>query len=238
MNNEKLIVALDYAYENEARELVTQLGDAVSYYKVGLELFLNTRGSIIDFLKHKEKKVFLDLKFHDIPNTVAQAAAWAASFGVDMFTLHASGGAEMMRTSVDNVADICERLNVKMPKIVGVTILTSFDESGIARVGFKDNIADTVLNLAKLCQESHMSGVVCSPHEVETIKMYCGKDFMTVCPGIRPEWAAKGDQKRITTPSDAIRIGVDYMVVGRPITKAKDPKEAALKIVEEIGGVI
>lgn len=238
MNHEKLIVALDYAYENEARELVTQLGDAVSYYKVGLELFLNTRGSIIDFLKHKEKKVFLDLKFHDIPNTVAQAAAWAASFGVDMFTLHASGGAEMMRTSVDNVTNICERLNVKMPKMVGVTILTSFDESGIARVGFKNNIADTVLNLAKLCQESYMSGVVCSPHEVEAIKMYCGKEFLTVCPGIRPEWAAKGDQKRITTPSDAIRIGVDYMVVGRPITKAKDPKEAALKIVEEIGGVV
>ena len=147
--NEKLIVALDYAYENEARELVSQLDDAVSYYKVGLELFLNTRGSIIDYLKHCGKKVFLDLKFHDIPNTVAQAAAWAASFGVDMFTLHASGGAEMMRTSVDTVNDICDKLNVKMPQMVGVTILTSFDEEGIARVGYKDNIANTVLNLAK-----------------------------------------------------------------------------------------
>ena len=237
MNSEKLIVALDYAYENEARELVSQLGDTVSYYKVGLELFLNTRGSIIDYLKHRDKKVFLDLKFHDIPNTVAQAAAWAASFGVDMFTLHASGGAEMMRTSVENVSDICSRMNIKMPQMVGVTILTSFDEAGIARVGYKDSIGDTVLNLAKLCQESHMRGVVCSPHEVAQIKQVCGSNFLTVCPGIRPVWAAKGDQKRITTPSDAIKIGVDYMVVGRPITKAKDPQEAAFKIVEEIGGV-
>ena len=237
MNSEKLIVALDYAYENEARELVSQLGDTVSYYKVGLELFLNTRGSIIDYLKHKDKKVFLDLKFHDIPNPVAQAAAWAASFGVDMFTLHASGGAEMMRTSVENVSDICSRMNIKMPQMVGVTILTSFDEAGIARVGYKDSIGDTVLNLAKLCQESNMRGVVCSPHEVAQIKQVCGSNFLTVCPGIRPVWAAKGDQKRITTPSDAIKIGVDYMVVGRPITKAKDPQEAAFKIVEEIGGV-
>ena len=237
MNSEKLIVALDYAYENEARELVSQLGDTVSYYKVGLELFLNTRGSIIDYLKHKDKKVFLDLKFHDIPNTVAQAAAWAASFGVDMFTLHASGGAEMMRTSVENVSDICARMNIKMPQMVGVTILTSFDEAGIARVGYKDSIGDTVLNLAKLCQESNMRGVVCSPHEVAQIKQVCGSNFLTVCPGIRPVWAAKGDQKRITTPSDAIKIGVDYMVVGRQITKAKDPHEAAFKIVEEIGGV-
>ena len=237
MNSEKLIVALDYAYENEARELVSQLGDTVSYYKVGLELFLNTRGSIIHYLKHKDKKVFLDLKFHDIPNTVAQAAAWAASFGVDMFTLHASGGAEMMRTSVENVSDICARMNIKMPQMVGVTILTSFDEAGIARVGYKDSIGDTVLNLAKLCQESNMRGVVCSPHEVAQIKQVCGSNFLTVCPGIRPVWAAKGDQKRITTPSDAIKIGVDYMVVGRPITKAKDPQEAAFKIVEEIGGV-
>lgn len=154
-----------------------------------------------------------------------------------MFTLHASGGAEMMRTSVENVSDICARMNIKMPQMVGVTILTSFDEAGIARVGYKDSIGDTVLNLAKLCQESNMRGVVCSPHEVAQIKQVCGSNFLTVCPGIRPVWAAKGDQKRITTPSDAIKIGVDYMVVGRPITKAKDPQEAAFKIVEEIGGV-
>ena len=238
MNNDKVIVALDYATEEDAMKLVHQLGDAVGYYKVGLELFLNTRGSVVDLLKAKNKKVFLDLKFHDIPNTVAQSVAWAASLGVDMFTLHASGGEEMMRASVEKVAEVCERLHIARPNMVGVTILTSFDEAGIAKVGYKNNIPDTVLNLANLCQDAGMSGVVCSPHEAEMIKAACKKDFITVCPGIRPSWAAKGDQKRITTPSDAIRIGVDYMVVGRPITKAENPQEAALKIIEEIGGVI
>lgn len=232
--NDKLIVALDYATEKDAMALVNQLGDAVSYYKVGLELFLNTRGSVVDLIKAQNKKVFLDLKFHDIPNTVAQAVAWAASLGVDMFTLHSSGGEEMMRKSVETVNEVCERLNVKRPDMVGVTILTSFDEAGIAKVGYKDNIADTVLNLAGLCKTSGMSGIVCSPHEAAKIKETFGKDFVTVCPGIRPAWAAAGDQKRITTPADAIKIGVDHMVVGRPITKAENPYEAALKIIEEI----
>ena len=232
--NDKLIVALDYATEKDAMALVNQLGDAVSYYKVGLELFLNTRGSVVDLIKAQNKKVFLDLKFHDIPNTVAQAVAWAASLGVDMFTLHSSGGEEMMRKSVETVNEVCERLNVKRPNMVGVTILTSFDEAGIAKVGYKDKIADTVLNLAGLCKESGMSGIVCSPHEAANIKAAFGKDFIAVCPGIRPVWAAAGDQKRITTPADAIKIGVDHMVVGRPITKAENPYEAALKVIEEI----
>lgn len=232
--NDKLIVALDYATEKDAMALVNQLGDAVSYYKVGLELFLNTRGSVVDLIKAQNKKVFLDLKFHDIPNTVAQAVAWAASLGVDMFTLHSSGGEEMMRKSVETVNEVCERLNVKRPNMVGVTILTSFDEAGIAKVGYKDKIADTVLNLAGLCKESGMSGIVCSPHEAANIKANFGKDFIAVCPGIRPVWAAVGDQKRITTPADAIKIGVDHMVVGRPITKAENPYEAALKVIEEI----
>ena len=139
-----------------------------------------------------------------------------------------------MRKSVETVNEVCERLNVKRPNMVGVTILTSFDEAGIAKVGYKDNIADTVLNLAGLCKTSGMSGIVCSPHEAAKIKETFGKDFVTVCPGIRPAWAAAGDQKRITTPADAIKIGVDHMVVGRPITKAENPYEAALKIIEEI----
>ncbi|MBE6112242.1 MAG: orotidine-5'-phosphate decarboxylase [Peptococcaceae bacterium] len=236
--NDKLIVALDYATEQDAMALVNQLGDAVSYYKVGLELFLNTRGSVVDLIKAQNKKVFLDLKFHDIPNTVAQAVAWAASLGVDMFTLHSSGGEEMMRKSVETVNEVCERLNIKRPNMVGVTILTSFDEEGIAKVGYKNNIADTVLNLAGLCKTSGMSGIVCSPHEAANIKETYGRDFITVCPGIRPAWAAAGDQKRITTPADAIRIGVDHMVVGRPITKAENPHEAALKIIEEINSAM
>ena len=234
--SEKLIVALDFPTALEAQHLVEQLDEAVVYYKVGLELFLNSRGQIIDYLKAKNKKIFLDLKFHDIPNTVAQAARWATKLGVDMFNVHASGGSEMLKTTMAAIKETCEQENIPMPIIIGVTILTSFDEAGIQAVGFKDSIQETALNLAKLCQEAGLYGVVCSPHEVAAIKAQWGQDFITVCPGIRPAWSAKGDQKRITTPADAIKIGVDYMVVGRPITKAENVKEAALKVVEEIGG--
>lgn len=233
---DKLIVALDFPTEQEARDLIVLLDDAVSYYKVGLELFLNSRGSIIDFLKMRKKKIFLDLKFHDIPNTTAQAARWAATLGVDMFNVHATGGSEMMRKTMEVVQEACLKENMTLPTIIGVTILTSFDEEGIARVGFRDTIQNTALNLAALCQEAGLNGVVCSPHEAVAIKAKCGSDFLTVCPGIRPAWAATGDQKRITTPADAVKIGVDYMVVGRPITKAENVKEAALKILAEIGG--
>lgn len=237
-NREKVIVALDYANEKDARALIDELEDSISYYKVGLELFLNSRGSILDYLKQKEKHIFLDLKFHDIPNTTAQACAWAATLGVDMFNVHASGGAEMMRTCMDKVQEVCAKANAPVPTLIGVTILTSFNEEGIAKVGYKNNIADTALNLAKLAQSSGLNGVVCSPHEVSIIKEACGKDFLTVTPGIRPSWAAVGDQKRITTPSDAVRIGVDYMVVGRPITKAENPKEAAQKVIAEVDAVM
>lgn len=233
---DKLIVALDFPTDGAARALVQELGDTVSYYKVGLELFLNSRGSIIDYLKGQDKKIFLDLKFHDIPNTVAQAARWATALGVDMFNVHASGGSEMLKTTMEAIKETCSKDNLTMPAIIGVTILTSFDESGIAQVGFKEDIKTTALNLASLCQEAGLHGVVCSPHEVAAIKERCGQDFLTVCPGIRPAWAAVGDQKRITTPSDALKIGVDHMVVGRPITKADNVREAARKVLAEIEG--
>lgn len=234
--SERLIVALDFPTEKEARALVETLADTVGYYKVGLELFLNSRGTIIDYLKAQNKQIFLDLKFHDIPNTVAQAARWATSLGVDMFNVHASGGQEMLKRTMEAIRETAEKENLTLPKIIGVTILTSFDEAGLAGVGFKEPIEQTAQNLAKLCLNAGLDGVVCSPHEVRGIKAQGGPEFLTVCPGIRPAWAAVGDQKRITTPADAIKIGVDYMVVGRPITQASEPKEAALKILQEIGG--
>ena len=234
--HKRLMVALDFPTEEAARRLVEELGDAVNYYKVGLELFLNSRGSIVDYLKVQDKKIFLDLKFHDIPNTVAQAARWATKLGVDMFNVHASGGSEMLKTTMEGVRETCAQDNLPLPMVIGVTVLTSFDEAGIARVGFREDIQTTALGLAGLCQEAGLAGVVCSPHEVTAIKERCGQNFVTVCPGIRPAWAAVGDQKRITTPLDAVKIGVDYMVVGRPITKAENAREAALKVIAEIKG--
>ena len=233
---DKIIVALDFPTEKAACHLVDELGDAISYYKGGLDLFLNSRGSILDELKKRDKKIFLDLKFHDIPNTVAQAARWATRLCVDMFNVHASGGSEMLKTTMAAIHDTCAQENIPLPTIIGVTILTSFDEAGLARVGFKDNIQTTALGLAALCQEAGLAGVVCSPHEVTAIKDRFGQSFITVCPGIRPAWSAVGDQKRITTPAQAIQLGVDHMVIGRPITKANDVRQAAHKILTEIEG--
>lgn len=233
---DQLIVALDFPTEAKAKETVLALGETVGYYKVGLELFLNSGGRIIEFLQEKRKKIFLDLKFHDIPNTTAQAARWAASLGIDMFNVHASGGSEMMKKAVEIVQESCLQEGTKQPLLIGVTILTSFDETGAAQVGFKNDIQTTALNLAVLAHQAGLNGVVCSPHEVVVIKEKCGQDFLTVCPGIRPAWAQSGDQKRIMTPKEAIAADVDYMVIGRPITQAQNLKEAALKVIAEIGG--
>lgn len=231
---EKLIVALDVNYLDEAKQLVHLLSDSVSYYKVGLELFLNTGGKIIEFLKEEDKKIFLDLKFHDIPNTVAEAARWATNLGVDMFNVHASGGREMLEKVNEVVRETAVTNKIAKPAVIAVTILTSFNEADISEVGYEGSIDKAVINLAKLTKEGGLDGVVCSPKEVENIKAECGSDFVTVCPGVRPIWAVSGDQKRIMTPKDAVKIGADFLVVGRPITKNKNPYEAAMKIIEEM----
>jgi len=210
------------------------LDDAANFYKVGLELFLNTRGEILDYLKTKEKKIFLDLKFHDIPNTVTQAAKWAAGLGVDMFNVHASGGGVMMSTTVETVKNTALNNGFKVPLIIGVTVLTSFDIESFSQVGYKYTIPETVMNLAQLCQKSGLDGVVCSPQEANQIKTVCGQEFMTVCPGVRPRGTLLEDQKRITTPQEAIKMGADYLVVGRPITKSINPNQAAKDIVTEM----
>ncbi|SMB92621.1 orotidine-5'-phosphate decarboxylase [Desulfonispora thiosulfatigenes DSM 11270] len=230
----KLIVALDVNDLNEAKNLVTVLGDSVNYYKVGLELFLNTGGKVLEFLKDQKKKIFLDLKFHDIPNTVAQAAKWATTLGVDMFNVHASGGREMLQKVSEVVSETAKAQKIDKPLVIAVTILTSFNEEGITEVGYNGSIENLATNLAKLTKEGGLDGVVCSPKEVENIKKVCGREFITVCPGVRPKWSVSGDQKRIMTPKDAIEIGADFLVVGRPITKSNDPYEAAMKIINEM----
>lgn len=232
---ENLIIALDFAHAEDALALVDAIGDAACYYKVGLELFLNSRGSVIDALKERDKQIFLDLKFHDIPNTVAQACRWAAGLGVDMFNVHAGGGLEMMQRAREATAEGALANGLPVPKLIAVTILTSFDAAGLARVGFSGPVDENVQRLAALTHEAGLSGVVCSPREVPLIRQAVpAEGFLTVCPGVRPEWAQKGDQKRVMTPADAMAQGVDHIVVGRPITKAEDPVAATLKVLQEM----
>jgi len=208
---DRLIVALDYKTLDEVKGIVNEIGDAVSTYKVGLELFLNTRGEAVDYLHSIDKKVFLDLKFHDIPNTTTMASMFANKQEVFMFNVHA-----------DSIA-------------IAVTILTSFTEEEAA-AHFKSslNISGLANHWAVETKESGLHGVVCSPLEAKKIKELCGENFYTICPGVRPLWAASNDQKRIMTPKMAIENGADFLVVGRPITKSENPIRAAKLILEEI----
>lgn len=231
---ERLIVALDVPSLKQGKELIEILDNEVIYYKVGLELFLNTRGEIIDYLKAKNKKIFLDLKFHDIPNTVANAAKWATSLGVDMFNVHAGGGEEMLLKTKEAVQEVALKENIKLPLLIGVTVLTSFNEEGFKALGFNATIPEIVQNWALMCKKAGLDGVVSSPQEAKEIKKLCGENFYTVCPGVRPREAEKGDQKRVMTPEEALKNGADYLVIGRPINAHPDPLQAAKNIIAEM----
>lgn len=227
---DRMIIALDFPTMNEAIELIDKIADGATFYKVGLELFLNSKGEIIEYLAKKGKKVFLDLKFHDIPNTTAMESVFAAKQNVFMFNVHASGGKKMMKKVVEE----SKKVNGDN-LIIGVTILTSLSEEDIEETfNSKYSLKELALNLANLAKESGLDGVVCSPWEAMSIKEKCGKDFKTVCPGVRPQWAATNDQQRIMTPKDAIKNGCDFLVVGRPITKSENPLKAAKMVEEEI----
>lgn len=227
---DRMIIALDYSNMEDAKKIVETLGDTVSFYKVGLELFLNSKGEMVDYLTEKGKKVFLDLKFHDIPNTTTMASLFAAKRNVFMFNVHAGGGKAMM----ESVAKKVKEVNPEMLAIA-VTILTSFSEEGVKET-FKSELSlkDLALNLAKLTKDAGMDGVVCSPWEAKAIKELCGNEFKTICPGVRPKWSAANDQERIMTPKEAILNGCDYLVVGRPVTKNENPVKAAEMVLEEI----
>lgn len=227
---DRLIIALDYSNMEDAKNIVEILGETVSFYKVGLELFLNSKGEMVDYLTQKGKKVFLDLKFHDIPNTTTMASLFAAKQNVFMFNVHASGGKVMMESVAKKVKEINPEILA-----IAVTILTSFSEEGLKET-FKSELTlkELALNLAKLTKEAGMDGIVCSPWEAKAIKELCGESFKTVCPGVRPKWSVANDQERIMTPKDAILNGCDYLVVGRPITKNENPVEAAKMVLAEI----
>ena len=233
---ERIFVALDYNNMEDAKKLVEELGDNISMYKVGLESYLNTDGKLVDYLHEKGKKVFLDLKFHDITNTVKMACANAIKKNVFMFNIHCSNGSKTMK----EVAKLVKESGSES-LLIGVTVLTNLGEDDLQEM-FRSSmkLEEVVFNLANLAKKSGMDGVVCSPQESRKIKEMSGSDFVTVCPGVRPKFTLNADNKsnddqtRIMTPFDAIKEGVDFLVVGRPITKAEDPVKATEMILEEI----
>jgi orotidine-5'-phosphate decarboxylase len=235
---QRLIVALDLADPAKATTLATLLAPEVGMFKVGKQLFVNAGPNIVRTIHDLGGEVFLDLKFHDIPNTVAAAAVEATRLGVKLFNVHISGGREMMRQTAAAVEEVCGKEGLRRPAVLGVTVLTSLDGSDLEALGIQGGVPAQVVRLAGVAQEAGLAGVVCSAQEVPEIRRACGESFMMVTPGIRPAGQQAGDQKRVMTPGDAVRAGIDYIVVGRPITAAADPVAAARSVVAEMASVL
>jgi orotidine-5'-phosphate decarboxylase len=232
-NRDRIIIALDVQTKEEAVALVSRL-KAARTFKVGLQLFTAEGPALFKKLKALRKDVFLDLKLHDIPNTVAGAVRSAFRHGVQMMTIHASGGREMMVKAVETARQAAQEMGRPKPALLGVTVLTSLKGTELGEIGMSPDVAGQVLRLAGLAKAAGMDGVVCSPQEIDVIRKEFGRELMIVSPGIRPLWAAAQDQKRIMTPAEAVAKGADYLVIGRPITAAPSPEEAFLKVVEEL----
>jgi orotidine-5'-phosphate decarboxylase len=232
----RLILALDVPTREQALALVEQLHEYVGVFKVGLQLFNAGGPAILREVQERGGRVFYDSKFSDIPNTVAGAAAEAAKLGVFMFNVHTHGGSAMMRAAVESAQQVAAERGQPRPFVIGVTVLTSLDETALREeLQVPVPLPEHVVHLARLAQQSGLDGVVASPQETALIRAACGDDFLIVTPGIRPAWAETGDQKRITTPAQAVQSGADYLVLGRPITAHPDPVAAAQRVVEEIG---
>lgn len=226
---DRLIVALDVANAGAANHLVDRLEDSVRWFKVGLELYIAAGPSIVESLRKRGHSVFLDLKLHDIPNTVAGAVRSAASLGVELLTLHALGGPVMMAAAQDALA-----ASSQPPQLLAVTVLTSMDRAQLAAIGAPREPAQQVEMLARLGLASGIHGFVCSAEEVAALRAITGPSGVLVTPGIRPAGSESGDQKRIATPAEALRCGASYLVVGRPITQAANPAQAACEILKEM----
>ena len=231
---DRLIIALDVDTADKALRLVGQLKGAVRFFKIGLELFSACGPGIVEQVKATGCEVFLDLKFHDIPTTVAKAAVSVTKLGAYMFNVHALGGYDMMRKAAEAVRAEAARLARPAPKVIAVTVLTSMDEKALKMTGINAIMNDEVAALARLAKEAALDGVVASPQETRMIRALLGPDFLIVTPGVRPAWAGSDDQKRIATPAEAVAAGASFIVVGRPVTAAQDPAEAARRIIEEI----
>ena len=224
---DKLIVALDVATKEKALDLIEQLRDQISFFKIGLQLYTAEGPEIIRAVRATGANVFLDLKLHDIPNTVALAVESAAQLEIQMLTIHLSGGEAMIRAAVSaKPRDLL---------LLGVTVLTSVDEQTIRQVGIPDKIENQVLRLAKLGVENGIDGIVASPHEITTLRRELGDKVKIVVPGIRPAGSESADQKRVMTPREAIHAGADYLVIGRPVTAHSRPGEAVTQILQELG---
>lgn len=237
MADDRLIVALDVSTMEQMKDIVDTLGDAISFYKVGMELFYAAGEDTVAYLRDCGKSVFLDLKLHDIPNTVAQGVKSLTRLGANLITIHGQGGAVMLKAAADAAREAAEELGVERPKLLAITVLTSFDDTTWSGIGGQLPIADQVRRLALLAKDAGVDGVVASPLEAKLIREACGDDFLIVTPGIRPAFATANDQKRIATPSSALRDGASRLVIGRPITKADNPREAVRMILEEMEAV-
>jgi orotidine-5'-phosphate decarboxylase len=227
----RLIFALDVGSLREADQLVRALVRDVGLFKIGKQLFLHAGPPVVRMVRERGGDVFLDLKFHDIPRTVAKAAAEATRMGVRMFDLHASGSLAMMQQTVSEVNRVCRNEQLRRPKILAVTVLTSLTRDDLRRVGVQAGVENQVVRLARLARQASMDGVVASPLEISRIRKECGRGFLIVTPGVRSAKAGWDDQKRVLTPEQAIQAGADYIVVGKPIRDAKDPQAAARDIV-------
>lgn len=235
---ERIIVPLDVPNETAAIALVDQLPQ-VTFWKVGLELFVSSGSGILIALKQRQKRIFLDLKFHDIPNTVAGACRAAAPWGVDLLTIHPTVGREALKLAWMAVQEGADEAGVSPPKLIAITLLTSLSARQLAfDLKIPLELPEYALQMALMAQEMGLDGAVCSPQEVANLRQTCGDDFLLVCPGVRPSWADTGDQKRSLTPLQAIKAGADYLVIGRPITTASNPELAWKRICNDLAAVL
>lgn len=225
-----IIAALDFADAERARDIAARLVGHIGAIKVGFELFVSEGPALVERFVADGHRVFLDLKFHDIPNTAAHAVRVATRLGVWMTNVHASGGGDMMRAAAEAARDEAAKRGVDAPLVIAVTILTSLAEGDLARIGIAGTIDDAAARLAVAARGAGLDGVVCSAREAARVKREAGADFLCVTPGIRPPWSPADDQKRTLTPAEALAAGADYLVVGRPITRAEDPADAARRL--------
>lgn len=231
---ERIIVPLDVPGEKEAIALINALPEA-TFWKVGLELFISSGPTILETLKARNKRIFLDLKLHDIPNTMAGACRAAGRYGVDLLTVHTSAGSIALKAAQSAAVEGAQTADCPAPRVIAVTLLTSIGGRSLAdELKIPLEPSDYATQMALLAQASGLGGAVCSPQEATMLRAACGSDFWLVCPGVRPTWAQKGDQQRAMTPTQAVHAGADYLVIGRPITQAKDPTEAFRRICEEM----